>query len=409
MKAVVFTLGCKVNRYESDLLAQDLRELGYDVTEELVPADLYVLNTCAVTGEAERKSRQSIARCRALNPSAKIYVCGCASQKSPTSFERENVVFVSGAAGKDKIIESIRNKPIINAFSPLPSLYEDGFLTTADRTRAYVKIQDGCNSFCSYCIIPYLRGRSRSRAKESVVKEVEELSKKTAEIVLIGVNLMDYGKDIGTDLATLIRALSPFDVRIRLGSFYAEGITEELLEALFSLKKFCPHFHLSLQSGDDDVLKAMNRKYVRQEYADKIALIRSFDKNACITTDIITGFPTETDENHKNSIDFIREMRFSDIHVFPFSSREGTRAARLSPLPPEVVKKRKNELLKLKEELIDDYLTQNIGVEQSVLTEEKIGEYYCGYSQYYIRVYTKRQGDISCLPVKKYKDGLMEV
>ena len=407
MRAVVFNLGCKVNRYESDVIAQDLVNKGYDVFEELVPADVYVLNTCAVTAEAERKSRQAIARCRALNASSKIFVCGCASQKSPGSFLKDNVFYVTGNALKENIAEHLAAVKTADVL-PLPTDYEDAFLTTANRTRAYVKIQDGCNQFCSYCIIPYLRGRSRSRKIESIVKEVAVLSEKTAEIVLIGINLMEYGKDIGTDLTELIKNLAPFDVRIRLGSFYAEGITKELLDALFSLKKFCPHFHLSLQSGDDEVLRAMNRKYVAQEYAEKIDLIRSYDSNACITTDIITGYPTENENNHKNTIEFIKKVRFSDIHVFPFSAREGTKAARLKPIPAEVVKRRKAELLTLKNELIQNYLSQNVGVSQNVLVEENEGEYNCGYSQYYIRVYTKKTGETQCIPTKIYKEGLLE-
>lgn len=409
MRAVVFTLGCKVNRYESDVIEQDLRERGFDVFDELVSADVYILNTCAVTQEAERKSRQAIARCKALNPNGKIFVCGCASQRDPDAFCKENVVYICGSADKRSVVDHIPDTMRSVDLTALPTTYEDSFLTAANKTRAYVKIQDGCNRFCSYCIIPYLRGRSRSRSIDSIVSEISVLSKSTAEIVLIGINLMEYGADIGTDLPTLIRALQPFDVRIRLGSFYAEGITKELLDALFSLPKFCPHFHLSLQSGDDEVLRAMNRRYVASDYEEKIAWIRSYDKNACITTDVITGFPTETEENHKNSMDFIRKVGFSDIHIFPFSAREGTRAAKLPKLPSEVVRKRKGELSDLKKELIDEYLTKNIGVEQKVLTEEKEGEYYCGYSQYYIRVYTNKSGEISCFPTQKYNDGLKEV
>lgn len=412
MKAVVFNLGCKVNQYESDKIAEELAKIGYEVSEELVFADVYVLNTCAVTAEAERKSRQAVARCRALNNDAKVFVCGCASQKAATLFEKDNVYYVAGATNKQSILNHLEDESFSSDVMDLPDKYDDeGILSSANRTRAYVKIQDGCNSFCSYCIIPYLRGRSRSRAIEDIVKEVSVLSEKTSEIVLTGINIMSYGSDIGTNLTELIKALREFDVRIRLGSFYAEGITEELLDALFSLKKFCPHFHLSLQSGDKRVLKDMNRHYTPEIYEEKINLIRRYDKNACIATDVIVGFPTETEESHENTVEFIKKVGFSDIHVFPFSSREGTRAAKLKQLSPKVIKRRRDEMLALKEELRNKYLKENVGVKQSVLIEEKIDDYYCGYSQYYIRIYLKRGAEseiAECAPSVLYKDGLLE-
>lgn len=412
MKAVVFNLGCKVNQYESDKIAEELAKIGYEVSEQLVPADIYVLNTCAVTAEAERKSRQAVARCRALNSEAKVFVCGCASQKSSALFEKDNVFYVAGATNKQSIVSHLNDKSFSSDVKDLPTKYDDeGILSLANRTRAYVKIQDGCNSFCTYCIIPYLRGRSRSREIDDIVDEVSVLSTKTSEIVLTGINIMSYGLDIGTNLTELIKALKDFDVRIRLGSFYAEGITEELLDALFSLKKFCPHFHLSLQSGDKQVLKDMNRHYTPEIYEEKINLIRRYDKNACIATDIIVGFPTESEECHKNTVEFIRKVGFSDIHVFPFSSREGTRAAKFKQLSPEVIKRRRDEMLTLKEELRNKYLEENVGIKQNVLIEEKSGDYYCGYSQYYIRIYT-RHGAASeikeCTPSVIYKDGLLE-
>lgn len=412
MKAVVFNLGCKVNQYESDMLGENLTRLGYDVSYALEPADVYILNTCAVTAEAERKSRQAVARCRTLNSQAKIFVCGCASQKSASSFKKDNVVFVAGATNKSEIIDHLVDITYSEDIGAFPSSYEEGGVSIPNRTRAYVKIQDGCDNFCSYCVIPYLRGRSRSRQISDVVEEVKRLADNTSEIVLIGINLMSYGRDVGSDLTALIKALGDVPTRIRFGSFYAEGITEDLLEALFSLKNFCPHFHLSLQSGDAKVLKDMNRRYTPEVYKEKIELIRKFDKNACIATDVITGFPTETEENHRNTVDFIREVKFSDIHVFPFSAREGTRAGRLKPLPLDVVKRRRDELLKLKANLRSEYEKASIGTEQQVLIEESDGEFNVGYSQYYIRIYT-RKGNLNeivrCVPGEIYKDGLLEV
>lgn len=409
MKAVVFNLGCKVNYYESSVLKEGLRDKGYEVSDELCRADIYVLNTCAVTAEAERKSRQAIARCRALNPDAKIFVCGCASQKNSENFRKSNVVYVSGVTDKSALLDKIDDEGFCCEVKPIPDKCESSFLTRADRTRAFVKIQDGCDSFCSYCVIPYLRGRSRSRNADEIVREIESLAVNSKEIVLTGINIMSYGKDTGTDLSQLIRRLQNVDCRIRIGSFYAEGITEELLDALFSLKKFCPHFHLSLQNGDDEVLKAMNRKYSSSDYEKKVGLIRSYDENACVATDVITGYPTESKENHIRNVEFIKRVGFSDIHVFPFSPREGTKAALLPLIPTDIVKARKNELLELKKVLHTEFLKKNIGLAHEVLTEEKSGDYYVGYSRNYVKIYTPREGEINrCVPTELYKDGLKE-
>lgn len=409
MKAVVFNLGCKVNYYESNVLKESLRQKGYDVYDELVFADIYVLNTCAVTAEAERKSRQAISRCRAFNPAAKIFVCGCASQNNPENFHKDNVIFVTGSAQKNSILDRLEDTEYSGEVKTLPTVCESSFLPRADRTRAFVKIQDGCDSFCSYCIIPYLRGRSRSRNADEIVSEIERLSATSKEIVLTGINIMSYGADTGTGLTELIRRLKDIDCRIRIGSFYAEGISEELLDALFSLKKFCPHFHLSLQSGDDEVLKAMNRKYTSACYEQKVKLIRSYDPNACVATDVITGFPTERQENHIRSVEFIKRVGFSDIHVFPFSPRMGTKAAKLPSLPSEIVKQRRNELLDLKKSLHKVFLKNNVGIKHEVLIEAKQGDYFVGYSRNYVKIYTDRNGEIiNCVPTAQYKDGLKE-
>lgn len=409
MRAVVFNLGCKVNYYESNVLKEDLRDRGYEVSDELCFADVYVLNTCAVTAEAERKSRQAVARCRALNPNAKILVCGCASEKNAENFRKDNVVYVTGVSGKRSVLDRIDDEDFCCDVKPLPKECESSFLPRADRTRAFVKIQDGCDSFCSYCVIPYLRGRSRSRNADEIVREIENLSRESEEIVLTGINIMSYGKDTGTNLSELIRRLKNIDCRIRIGSFYAEGITEELLDALFSLKKFCPHFHLSLQNGDDEVLKAMNRKYTSSDYENKVGLIRAYDSNACVATDVITGYPTENKENHIRNVEFIKRVGFSDIHVFPFSPREGTKAAKLPLLPAEIVKARKNELLELKKYLHTEFLKKNSGLTHEVLTEEKSGDYFVGYSRNYVKIYTPREGKIiRCVPTVLYKDGLKE-
>lgn len=386
MSVAVFSLGCKVNQYEADAIKEELERAGHTVYSGLVPADIYVINTCAVTAEAERKSRQCVARALNLNPEAKIFITGCAGEKDPQSFKNKNVKWVLGSSGKSKIAEMINLDSA--EILPLFKSFEEQKLEKAERTRAYVKIQDGCDNFCSYCIVPYLRGRSRSRDIKSVTDEVSLLSLATKEIVLTGINLSAYGKDNGSGLAELVSALKEIDARIRLGSFYVESVDEKLLDALFSLKSFCPHFHLSLQSGDDEVLRAMNRHYTSSEYASKIELIRSYDKNACITTDIITGFPAETEKMHKNTVDFLTSQGFGDIHIFPFSRREGTAAYKLKPLSPEIVKIRKEELTALKLSLKRAYHLKMQSVPQEILLEDKENGYFAGYSQYYIRCFT---------------------
>ncbi len=410
MKAVIFNLGCKVNQYECDVLAQELEKRGFTTFSDLVPADLYIINTCAVTKEAEKKSRQAIARCKKLNENCSVIICGCASEKAPDSFLRENVKFVGGVAEKMKILNIVDSNFNQTSFiAPIPNTCEETNLQTVSRTRAFVKIQDGCDNFCSYCIIPYLRGRSRSRSIDEIVKEINVLSKNVSEIVLTGINMSSFGKDIGVNLTDLIKKLADIDVRIRLGSFYAEAINKELLDALFSLKKFCPHFHLSLQSGDDSVLKAMRRKYTTKDYEKAIELIRCYDSNAAITTDIIVGFPTESEENFVSATDFIKRIGFSDIHIFPFSAREGTAAYNYPPLPNEVIKRRKEILSGVKREAIKAYLLKNIGVKQEVLIEKSSGEYSEGYSRYYIKTYTKKDGTIvDVMPKELFKDGLKE-
>jgi threonylcarbamoyladenosine tRNA methylthiotransferase MtaB len=406
MKAVVFNIGCKVNQYECDVISEELIKRGYTIKNNLEYADLYIINTCAVTNEAERKSRQAISRCQKYNSNAKIIMCGCACEKNAQDFSKDNVVYVAGV-NKSEVLAHIDDNNLSIDIAPIPETFENTNLTLANRTRAYIKIQDGCNNFCSYCIIPYLRGRSRSRDIINIVKEAELLSQKTKEIVITGINLKQYGDDIGVTLADLMLALKDINVRIRLGSFYVEAVNEKLLDALFSIKNFCPHFHLSLQSGSDAVLKSMNRKYTTSEYLEKIDLIRKYDKNASITTDIIVGYPTENEENFNETLEFVKKVGFSDIHIFPFSARKGTAAANLAVLPKEVVSLRKEKLNLEKFRLHKEYLTSNINILQNVIFEEKDGEYYVGYSERYIRIYSKIREDFAqVIPKELYKDGL---
>lgn len=406
MKVVVFNLGCKVNQYDSDMLVRKLLDKGFDVSESLTFADYYIINTCAVTAESEKKSRQCIARVKKKNPNAKILVCGCASQKNSKQFIREGVTYISGTANKNVLAElDVKG---INV-ADIPAVYEDCGQAHSLRTRSYIKIQDGCNNFCSYCIVPYLRGRSRSRQIDSILSEIENISKISKEIVLTGINLSAYGLDIGINLAGLIDKLCGFDIRIRLGSLEINAIDENLLNSLAKLKNFCPHFHLSLQSGDDSILKAMNRHYTTTEFLSKVQLIRKYFPESAITTDIISGFPTETEKEFNNTVDFIKTVEFSDMHIFPYSRREGTVAYKMKPIEPEINAERVNILNEIKQQLKTAYNSRFIGKPLEVLFEDSENGYVTGYSKNYIKIYSKTAEKNSLskiIPTELFKNGL---
>lgn len=269
MKIAVLTLGCKVNKYESDALIFELKNRGFEATEKLEFADAYIINTCAVTNEAEKKSRQMIERARKFNPTAEIFVMGCASQNRPAQFEDKRVKFVIGTASKKKILDDLEKSGA--HLYDLPKEYEDNLYSAQTLTRAFIKIQDGCDKFCSYCIIPYLRGRSRSRSVESIEDEVKKLPDFVKEIVLVGIDVADFKIDGKSGLGTLLQTLDKYGKRLRLSSMEDNLIDEEFLKQLSSLKNFCPHFHLSLQSGSDNVLKKMNRKYTTAEFENSVS------------------------------------------------------------------------------------------------------------------------------------------
>ncbi len=415
-KICVFTLGCKVNLYDSDAMLAVFRQAGFEVAEGLEYADIYVINTCAVTAEAEKKSRQSVARVLKVNPSAEIYVCGCASQRDNAQFEKRGVVYVGGTEGKIKLAHAIVDR--YSGASSLPAeadfaisdKFEEGEGVVNLRTRHFIKVQDGCNNFCSYCIVPYLRGRSRSRSLQSVLAELDGVADSVREAVVTGINLSAYGRDNGLSLGKLIDALGKYDLRIRLGSLEAGVIDEEFLDATKRLKNFCPHFHLSLQSGDEEVLKAMNRKYTPAEYAEKVRLIREYYPNAGITTDIIVGFPTESERQFQNSMRFALDMGFSDIHVFPYSSRKGTVAGKLKPIPPDVMADRVRRMTEVKKTLAESFLEKNIGKPQRVLYETCTDGVWEGHSENYIKIYSlsgARNEVETVNPKRLYLDGLL--
>ena len=416
MKAVVFTLGCKVNDVESGSIIRGLEELGYEVSREMESADLYVINTCAVTAEAERKSRQTVRKAAKYNPQAKIIVCGCASEKNPTPFlENGDAVYaVTGAQRKNKVLEIVENgigETPLGAVLESEKTYEEMRLPKCLKTRNFVKIQDGCNRFCSYCIIPYLRGRSRSRSLESAAEEI--LQSTAQETVVTGIDVSEYKDEKGRDLADLMLAVKDAKTRIRLGSLEVSLITERFLLALKQVKRFAPQFHLSLQSGSDAVLKSMNRKYTRAEYLDKCRMIYTAFPNAAITTDIIVGFPTETEEDFADSLRIIEEAGFSQIHAFPYSPREGTNAyKKYRELPAAVKKERVERILKKGAEQKQVYLNHLIRRELEIVPEHCIDGFTEGYSENYVRVYV--EGDIGKDPThvrveSLFKDGVKAV
>ena len=387
-KAVVFTLGCKVNECESDSLITGLKNAGYEVSDKLIPADLYIVNTCAVTAEAEKKSRQTASRIKKLNKKAKIIFTGCATQKNPSAFiGKAEGTLVTGVFSKAEILENLQKEGV--CIFPEQKEFEELLPVSSLRTRAYVKIEDGCNNFCSYCIIPYLRGRVRSRNPQSVLNEVNLVS--APEVILNGINISAYDYN-GTKLDGLISILKDVKKRIRLGSIEVNVITEKLLTELRNLYDFAPHFHLSLQSGSNAVLKSMNRKYTAEEFLEKVKLIREFFPNAGITTDVIAGFPTETDENFKETLELIEKVEFSDIHPFTYSPREGTVAYKLKDLPTEIKKERLIELLKIKLKCKLAFIKKQEGKILSFLPEEFSNGVTSGYSENYIRLYVK--GDV---------------
>ena len=398
MKISVLTLGCKVNKYESDSIIRNLLDKGYDAFDKLEFADVYVINTCAVTQEAEKKSRQMIARCKKFNKNAKILICGCASQNNFIQFKEKNVDYIGGVAKKIKVVDYIENlanneKLLCNEdIATLPTIYEDNMQAKQSRIRAYIKIQDGCNNFCSYCIIPYLRGRSRSRSVESIIKEVESLPDDIKEIVLTGINVTDFKIDGQRGLLILLQKLDKFGKRLRLSSMAETLVDEEFVKGLKNLNNFCPHFHLSLQSGSEKVLKDMNRKYKPNDFENSVKLIRKYFPNAGITTDVIVGFPTETENLFEETKIFIEKIKFSALHIFQYSKREGTVASRLKDNFPMIKKERSNILEKLDKKFKEDFIKQNdFG---KVLVEEKVGDYYVGYTENYIKCFISSKKDL---------------
>jgi len=404
MKVALHNLGCKVNAYETDAMQELLEKNGYEIVPFKEGADVYVINTCTVTNMADRKSRQMLHRAKKMNPDAIVVAAGCYVQAQEQSGEIDPCIdIVIGNNKKGELIEILKQycakregvkKAVIDINHTKE--YEEMHLSkTGEHTRAYIKVQDGCNQFCTYCIIPFARGRVRSRAKSDVIQEVKELAANGyQEVVLTGIHLSSYGVDLeGEDLLSLILAVNEVEgiKRIRLGSLEPRIITEKFAKTISRLPKMCPHFHLSLQSGCNATLRRMNRRYTAEEYYEKCQLLRKYFENPALTTDVIVGFPGETEEEFEESKAFVDKVDFYETHIFKYSKRAGTKAAVMENQVPEQVKTlRSNELLALDQEKRKKFEQQFIGKTVEVLMEESTKvdgkTYQVGHTKEYMKV-----------------------
>lgn len=394
-------LGCKVNAYETEAMQQILQENGYKIVPFEPGADIYIINTCTVTNIADRKSRQMLHKAKKMNPGAIVVAAGCYVQASKEELKKDDAIDIVIGNNKKKDLVSILKSYEINQEEEdavidvnHTSEYENLTISrTAEHTRAYIKVQDGCNQFCSYCIIPYARGRVRSRDIEDVKTEVGNLAKAGyQEVVLTGIHLSSYGIDLGLTLLELIREVHKIEgiKRIRLGSLEPRIITEEFAKELSSMEKICPHFHLSLQSGCDETLSRMNRRYDTKEFEEKCMILRRYFELPALTTDVIVGFPGETEEEFKTTKEFLKRICFFETHIFKYSRRKGTKAAVMENQIDENVKNiRSQELIRLNEENQTAYEERFLGKETEILFEEKITveekEYYIGHTREYIK------------------------
>lgn len=424
----IFTLGCKVNQYESEAVSSLFEQNGYEIVSFDQNSDIYIINTCTVTNLSDRKSRQAIRKAKKTNPDSIVAVMGCYAQTSSEDVLKiPGVNLVIGTKDRNRILEYVDRLEAgeckINAVDNIMtsrSFEELKVSTYKERTRAYLKIQEGCSQFCSYCIIPYARGPVRSRKPQDVIEEVRELSRHGfTEIVLTGIHLASYGRDLKTtDLLDIIQKLNGIEgiQRIRLGSIEPTTITEEFVRAAAEMPKLCPHYHLSLQSGCDNTLKAMNRKYTSEEYSKSAALLKKYIPDAAITTDIMVGFPGETEEDFKKSLEFAEIIGFSKIHVFKYSPRKGTPAAgAANQIAPEIKEARSEKMLALSDRLEEQYLNRFIDREMEVLYEQELHDkkgYIEGLTKNYIRVAAQGgqeiTGKIVNTKLKKVSGNLFE-
>lgn len=409
-KVIFYTLGCKVNQYETEAMEELFEKDGYKVVKEEEIPDIHVINTCTVTNLSDRKSRQIIRRAKKINSDSIVAVVGCYSQVSPEEVSKiEGVDVIIGTTNRNDIVHlcerAYKEKTQINIVKNIKTQKEFETInidTIKGRTRAYMKIQDGCNQFCTYCIIPYARGPIRSRDLEDILRETKKLSSEGfKEIVLTGIHIASYGKD--NKKATLIKVLEEVAKvdgieRIRFSSIEPTLIDNEFMQDIIRIGKVCDYFHLSLQSGSDTVLRRMNRKYTTEQYSDIVDIIRRYMPDAGITTDIIVGFPGETESEFKETCDFVRKVGFSKIHVFKYSPRKGTPAAEYSEqLDGNIKNHRSSELINIGNNLLKDFNRKFVGRELSVLFEEQNidGRSIEGYTTNYIRVKSKYEESLA--------------
>ncbi|HHV45680.1 MAG TPA: tRNA (N(6)-L-threonylcarbamoyladenosine(37)-C(2))-methylthiotransferase MtaB [Tissierellia bacterium] len=414
-KVAFYTLGCKVNQYETQAMEELFKKRGYSIVNPDEYADVYVINTCTVTNLGDRKSRQFIRRAKKINKDSIVAAVGCYSQIAPEEVERiEGVDIVIGNTDKDKIVDlcekakSERKK--INIVKDIRRYkeFENLNINEVDsKTRAYIKIQDGCNQYCSYCIIPYARGPIRSRRLEDILMEARRLADSGfKEIILTGIHVASYGKDLGSinllDVISKVNEIEGIE-RIRLSSMEPTFIDEKFMKKAVELRKLCDHFHLSLQSGSNTVLKRMNRKYTKEQYKEIVELIRKYMPDAGITTDIIVGFPGETEEEFNETCDFVNEIGFSRIHVFKYSPRIGTPASKYdNQIHGSIKHERSEKLISLGNRLMDKFNSKFIGKIVKVLFEEEKDGFFEGYTTNYMRVKSRAKENIqgNILPVR---------
>ena len=408
--AAFYTLGCKVNQYETEAIAEQFTSKGYEIRDFSEPADVYVINTCSVTAMSDRKSRQIIRRAKKQNPHSTVIVTGCYAQVAPDEVLKiDGVNLVIGTNEKSRIVAEAEKlteaakSVCVHDISHTHDFEEMAVSGYSSMTRAYIKIQEGCNQFCSYCIIPYARGSIRSRNPKAVVEEAKRLvADGFTEIILVGIHIASYGLDRkDTSLADIILEINKLSgiKRIRLSSIEPMTLSPAFIEKISPADKLCPHFHLSLQSGCDETLKRMNRRYTTAQYAEIVKSIRESFEGAAITTDIMTGFPGETDEEFEKSAEFAEKMKFSDIHIFKYSPRPGTPAAKYpNQITPEKKDERSKVLERIRQKSEKEYLSGFIGTEAEVLFEqpsEKYKGYFEGKTANYITVLVKSDEDLS--------------
>ena len=409
------TLGCKVNQYETNAMMQKFQENGYEIVEIDDVSDICVVNTCTVTNMSDRKSRQALRKVKDKNENAIIVATGCYAQSSKEELEKmPEIDVVLGNEEKrdivkyvEKYFEQNQKLTAVQDISVQKEFEDMGQISYTEKIRAVIKVQDGCNQFCSYCIIPYARGRVRSRKIDSIIKEIEQIAQKgIKEVVITGIHLASYGKDFEENigLIDLLEEINKIDgiVRIRLGSLEPKIITEEFMQRLIKLEKICHHFHLSLQSGCDNTLKRMNRKYTTSEFEEIVQRLRKYYNDVILTTDIIVGFPGETEEDFEITYNYLKKINFYKMHVFPYSPRKGTVAAKMpDQIQGDVKEKRSKKLIELSNENQKQYNQNLIGKDVEVLFEEKNKEgYYKGHTQNYILVEYKTDEELENKIVK---------